>query len=745
MNHSPNLQHPLFVTAPLGLEPLLLDELRALGATELRESRGGVHASGDWTTACRIVLWSRLANRVLRPLARMPISDAQSLYAQARGIDWQDWFKAEHRFAIEVAGHSRVVTHTHYAALRIKDAIADHFRANGGERPDVDTENPDVVVHLHLDGDEAGISLDLSGGSLHERGYRRHAAAAPMKENLAAAILLRAGWPALAAEGAPLLDPLCGAGTLVIEAAMMAADIAPGLLRKRFGGAALSPHRISIWQELLAEAEARRHAGLQRPLLLRGQDLDPAALQLAAANARRAGFTAGIDWRLGDALDAEPYGERPGLLVANPPYGVRLGSEGELIKLYSLLGNTLRSRFGGWRAAIFTARPDLTPRLGLRAQKLYALKNGALDCKLLLIDIPAAATPTAAAAAEVAEDFANRLRKNLAHLGKWARRNDVQCYRVYDADLPEYAVAVDLYPCEDGLHVHVREYQAPKTVDPVRAERRLRGALAAIRSVLDLPATHLHYKLHQPQKGSTQYQRQDESGHLHIVREHDCQLYVNFVDYLDTGIFLDHRALRRRIGREAAGKRVLNLFCYTGTVTAHAARGGAASTCSVDLSANYLEWARRNLELNGIAAQVEAVGGAAQTAWRGPRSQLSGGRAHAHRLLRADCLSWLREQAQKKAPAQFDLIVCDPPTFSNSKRMDGVLDTQRDHVELLRNCLTLLAPGGTLYFSTNRQRFKFDFDAFADVEVQDLTTQTLDEDYKRPPPAHRCWALRHRR
>jgi 23S rRNA (guanine2445-N2)-methyltransferase / 23S rRNA (guanine2069-N7)-methyltransferase len=739
--------HPLFVTTPPGLESLLSEELRALGAGETRETYAGVHAIGDWRTACRIALWTRLANRVLLPLARFPIADAEALYEQARAIDWTAWFTVERSIAIEVAGRSSTVTHSHFAALRVKDAIADRFRAAGGKRPDVDTEHPDVTVHLHLDRDHAVLSLDLAGRSLHQRGYRGQAREAPLKENLAAGILLRADWPAIARTSAPLLDPMCGSGTLVIEAALMAADIAPGLLRARFGGAALACHDPAIWSELLTEARSRRDAGRERAPRLFGRDVDTAALAVARTNARRAGVDALIDWQACDVTAVRPPDDRCGLLVTNPPYGVRLGSEPELITLYSLFGNLLREHFGGWQAAVFTARADLTPRLGLRARKLYALKNGAIDCKLLLFAVPESPAVPATAGIDDASDFANRLRKNLQHLSRWARRQGVHCYRLYDADLPDYALAIDLYHCLGGgpdgdVHVVVQEYAAPKTVDPVRAEKRLRAALAATQAIAEVPSHQLHYRLRQAQKGRAQYQRQAEARTYHEVDEHGCRLLVNFDDYLDTGLFLDHRPLRRRIQRESRGKRFLNLFCYTASATVHAVRGGAAASVSVDLSPTYLEWARRNLELNDCAASIEAPGAAPQTAWRGPRTQLPRARTHRHRLLRADCLAWLEQQAALASPPQFDLILCDPPTFSNSKRTDNVLDVQRDHVALIRNCTRLLSVGGSLYFSTNRRRFKLDAEALADLDIVDITAQTLDEDFRRPPPPHRCWQIR---
>jgi 23S rRNA (guanine2445-N2)-methyltransferase / 23S rRNA (guanine2069-N7)-methyltransferase len=411
-------------------------------------------------------------------------------------------------------------------------------------------------------------------------------------------------------------------------------------------------------------------------------------------------------------------------VVTNPPYGERLGTETALVKLYSLLGVHLKQQFGGWRAAIFTARPDLGQRLGLRADAMYTLYNGAIECRLLCFDVRASddAVPRGG------EDFANRLRKSLKHLSKWARRGDVANYRVYDADLPDYALAVDLYATPE-LHAHVQEYAPPKTIDPARAEQRLREGLAQLQAVLEIPAARIHYKLRRAQKGDAQYTRQAETGAFHTVVEHGCRLQVNFDDYLDTGLFLDHRPMRLRIQREAAGKRFLNLFCYTGAATVHAAVGGAKQTLSLDLSNTYLEWAQRNLQLNDVSARLY------------DRPPAASERVAAHALVRADCRKWLADEARLSRPAAFDLIFLDPPTFSTSKKMDGTLDIQRDHPELIRHCLALLAPGGVLYFSSNRRGFKLD-PTLADLaQIDDITAQTLDEDFKRPPPAHKCWRL----
>src|SRR5690349_6349979 len=384
----------LFATASRGLEPLLAKELAALGAATVKEQGGGVLFTGDLAAAYRACLGSRLASRILLPLSRFPLADADGLYQGARAIEWTDVFDIKTTFAIEVAGRSAAVTHTHYAGLKVKDAIADTFRGKTGERPSVDTENPQIRVHLHLDRDHAQLALDLSGESLHRRGYRRAGAQAPLKENLAAAILMRCDWAALARDGAPLLDPMCGSGTLVLEAALIAADVAPGLSRERFGFESWLEHKPKVWKELKDEAKARAAAGRARELpLLHGSDVDPRAIHAARDNARRAGFAEQVSFTVQDLSAARPASARPGLVVTNPPYGERMGAEAEVIKLHSLLGATLKEHFAGWQAAVFTGRPDLGPRIGLRAHDTYSMYNGPLPCKLLRFEVHGARTP----------------------------------------------------------------------------------------------------------------------------------------------------------------------------------------------------------------------------------------------------------------------------------------------------------------------------------------------------------------
>lgn len=714
----------LFATAPLGIESLLADELRALGAGDVKETRAGASFSGDLALAYRVCLWSRLANRVLLPLAQFPAASPETLYAGVRGIDWSDHLGSGQTLAVEFNTSHSVITHSHFGALKVKDAIVDQFRERTGERPSVATEEPDLRVNVYLNQDQATVSLDLSGESLHRRGYRVQTVAAPLKENLAAAILLRARWPEIADEGGALVDLMCGSGTLPIEGARIAGDIAPGIDRTYYGFLRWRGHDPQIWESLLAEARERRRLGIEKIPEIRGYDRDPGAVRAALANVERAGLTGRVHIERRELADCRvEHVGRAGLAVANPPYGERLGEESELPGLYQALGKSLRDCYSGWRGAVFTGNPELGKVMGLRARKLHTLWNGAIECKLLHFDIeedqfvverspaerllrhaPAELTPGA-------EMFANRLRKNLKQLGKWARQESLCCYRLYDADMPEYAVAIDLYQGAERW-AHVQEYAAPKTIDPDKARERLRDAVRAIPVALDLPAANIHLKVRERQKGKSQYERLDERGEFHEVQEDGLRLLVNFTDYLDTGLFLDHRLTRRMIGELARDRRFLNLFCYTGVATVHAATG-ARSTTSVDMSRTYLDWARRNLALNGFDGKR-------------------------HELIQADVLTWLKEEQERR----YGLIFLDPPTFSTSKRMTGTLDIQRDHVALIEAAARLLEPDGELVFSCNFRRFRLDRAALAGYAIEDLTAATIPKDFARNPRIHQCFRIR---
>ncbi|MFA7536428.1 MAG: bifunctional 23S rRNA (guanine(2069)-N(7))-methyltransferase RlmK/23S rRNA (guanine(2445)-N(2))-methyltransferase RlmL [Desulfuromonadales bacterium] len=702
-----------FATAPKGMEQLLADELRALGATAVDAGRGGVAFRGPLATGYRACLWSRTASRVLLPLARFKAPTPEALYAGINEMPWEEHLAPEGTLTVDFTLAQSQITHSHFAALKVKDAVVDRFRDRFGVRPSIDRARPDLRLNVYLYRDSARVGLDLSGESLHRRGYREEGAAAPLKENLAAAILLLAGWPELARAGAPFVDPLCGSGTLPIEAALLAGDVAPGLLRPHFGFLGWKGHDGAAWDALLADARQRAAEGKRRLPAIIGFDAEASAVRAALANIERAGLHGLVHAEKRELSAAEaPRGAAGGLLAANPPYGERLGEEKALVSLYARLGEALQTRFAGWRAAVFTGNERLGMRLGLAPARTDILFNGPIECRLL--HFAAAEHPGATAFSAGGEMFANRLRKNLKNLRRWAQREGVDCYRVYDADLPEYAVAVDFYQ-GDGRWAHVQEYAAPNTIDAQKAEARLREALAVIPAVLEIPPAHVFFKVRQRQRGKAQYEKQQEAGEFHEVREGGRRLLVNFTDYLDTGLFLDHRPVRRMIGELAAGKSFLNLFAYTGAATVHAAAGGARQTTTVDMSRTYLDWAKRNLALNGYAARQ-------------------------HELIQADCLTWLAEEA-RRGRRQWDLIFLDPPTFSASKRMTQAFDVQRDHVTLIRQAVSLLAAGGVLFFSTNFRKFRLDAAALADLRVTELTGATIPADFARDPKIHQVWRI----
>jgi len=377
-----------FATTAKCLEPLLAEELAAVGARDVQAERAGVSFGGPLEAAYRACLWSRVANRVLLPLASFRAATPEALYEGVRRIDWRDHLDARGTLAVDAALSDSRLTHSHYAALKAKDAIVDQFRDRSGTRPSVDTVRPDVRVNVYVQRDRATVSLDLSGDSLHRRAYRERGHAAPLKETLAAAILLLAEWPRLARERAPLIDPMCGSGTIAIEAAMIAADIAPGRQHAHFGFRGWRGHDEALWRRLLAEADERVVRDPKRLPLIRGFDAEARAVRAALANVERAGLRARVHVEkraLGEC--APPAIPATGIVVANPPYGERLGEREALAPLYAEIGDVLRRHFPGWTGWILTGNPDLAKRIGLRPARRIPLWNGAIECRLLCFPI----------------------------------------------------------------------------------------------------------------------------------------------------------------------------------------------------------------------------------------------------------------------------------------------------------------------------------------------------------------------
>ena len=827
-------------SAPRGFADLLARELTTFGARDVRERSTGVAFVGSLEVAYRACLWSRLANRVFLEIAEFEAGTADEFYAWSKRVDWAAHIGPDATLACDFTGKHPAITHTHFGALKLKDAIVDSLRDAVGYRPDVSLEQPSVRVHAHANRSKITVSLDLSGESLHRRGYRGAGGEAPLKENVAAGVLIRAGWPDLAASGAEFLDPMCGSGTFVIEAAMIAADIAPGRGRDYFGFVGWRQHDAALWARLRSEASARVRSADDLTLIVRGQDRDATAIRAARANAQRAQVDAIVRFSVQSLADAKPMvraegrgtdvaasaaadavdadavaaggadtdaaggaddatvdagpwasavlarrrSRRPaeqvasasdtagqvassrrtaehialsgdaaeqvassggaptpaGLVCVNPPYGIRLEDHQKARQLHKELGEILRSRFEGWQAVILTGSPDLGLELGLRAHRVHTVWNGAIECRLLRINVEPSAARTLIAAdrgaaridpslreSNGAKMFGNRLGKNIKQLARWVRDSGVTCYRLYDADMPEYAFAIDSYKvigeekqpplAEAEVWLHVQEYAAPASIDEEAVRRRRAEAFSVLPEVAGVPSERIRVRLRRKQTRGNQYQKVAEQFRFHIVEEGGLKLRVNFDDYLDTGLFLDHRPTRARIRELARGKRFLNLFAYTSTATVYAAAGGARASTSVDLSRTYLDWSERNLGLNGLATRH-------------------------HELVQADCREWLDEAARTRQ--QYDLIFLDPPTFSNSKRMEGVLDTGRDHPELIDACMRVLAPGGLLVFSTNAQKFKLDPALVERYDVQDISPATIPRDFERNPRIHRCYDIRHR-
>lgn len=700
------MNYSLFVSCPRSLESLLADELQALGLAVRKVTPQGVFGDASLAVIYQICLWSRLANRVHLILFNGNVHNEQALYQQSYQFHWQTVFTLDKTFAIEFHGTNPNLRNTMFNAQVLKDGIVDYFQKLRGSRPVVDKHKPDILIQAHLREEELTVSLDLTGYSLHQRGYRLQSGEAPLKENLAAALLIRAGWPKLAQQEYALYDPLCGSGTLVIEAAMMASHIAPGLLRQDQALAHWVQHQPSLWEKL-------RQQALQQVKAVRisigGSDHDPELIAKARANAERAGVDQLVQFTVQEYHAARPSEEK-GLLISNPPYGERLSDATPLMPLYQGLGVTMHTHFKDWQAAILTSNPLLAKAIGLRSDKQYTFYNGPIDCKLYLFTLNARnqlKTDQPRQLSENAEMFANRLKKNFQHLQKWAKREGIHCYRLYDADLPEYAFAIDIY----GDYAVLQEYMAPASVPAHKAEKRGLEVLQVVPAVLGIPVNNTVVKQRRSQKGKQQYEKMDQSGHYQVVQEGKAKLQINLYDYLDTGLFLDHRRLRLHFGEIAKGKRFLNCFCYTATASVHAALAGGQTT-NVDLSNTYLRWAQENFQLNQLPL-------------------------HQHQFIQADCLEWL-----SKCRERFDIIFLDPPSFSNSKRMTGVLDIQRDHIQLIDQAMRLLTPGGVLYFSTNLRQFKLSPCIQERYGVEDINRETLGEDFKRNPKVHQCYRVK---
>ena len=699
-----------------GIEVLLADEVKALGGSNVIQKPEGVYFQGSLALGYRISLYTRLATRVLLQLGEGESLDKDELFKSASAINWSEVFSTHSTFAVDFVGQNEEIRNTQFGGLTVKDAIVDHFRDQGLERPSVQKIDPDIRIQARLLRDQIALYLDFSGRGLFQRGYRQNSGAAPLKENLAAALIIRSGW--LNDTSKPLVDPMCGSGTILIEAVSMASGYAPGIDRKNWGFEHALIHDVDIWETELEAAVIASEKGLEAlDVKVFGSDIDTRVLHTAKENARNAKLQQYIEFTCKNSNTLTNLFGQKGTILFNPPYGERIGSLPELVENFTLFGKTLKEHFSGWRVSILTPNTEHLSLLKLASFKRYKFKNGPLDCQFALYNIDAQQFQKDALNSDdydqSTSDFANRLKKNVKNLKGWLKPGNIECYRLYDADIPEYNAAIDIY----GDYVVIHEYAAPSSISPEKSAKRLQEIIYFTPLILGKTTEQIVLKTRAKQKGKEQYQRVDKKNKSIVLHEHGAKFKINLWDYLDTGLFLDHRKTRQIVAKKCKDKSLLNLFAYTGSVSVHAALHGAKQVTTVDMSNTYVEWSKDNFELNKLTG-------------------------HQYDFIQADCLQWLKNYEASKP--KFDVIFIDPPTFSNSKRMGESFDVQRDHIDLLTDAVKILAPGGEIIFTNNKRNFKIDEEALAKLQLQFtcLTNVTRDNDFKRNIHIHNSWSIK---
>lgn len=720
-----------FATSAANQTDLVAEEARRAGSDDVRITSSGVEFSGDLEVGYRFCFESRISSRLL--LGLFIDDDVQTddeLSEATEELPWEDYLTPEKTFKVTCTTQNcNWINNSHYAALKVKDGICQRIKARfDDKRPNIEIDNPDFTVHIHIDGYTVKWYADFSGENLSMRGYRGEQTDAVLKEHLAAALLYRTEWKKGVMEGnpAPLYDPFCGSGTIAVEAALMATDTAPGLLRKRpYAFESLPGFDAELLDKIRREAKERRQEALDnRDIQIYASDISRTAVEISKAAALKAGVYDFISFSFQDFLNLPEAPAECGHVVMDPPYGERMRIR-DIDKLYAGIGEKLSESFKGWKATILTGNSELLSNIDMKPERTNTLWNGPIQCqaahysiftdeereKMIQKALEKKEARKNAPLTEGAEMAYNRLMKNISAITPIMEKEGVTCYRIYDADMPEYKAAIDIY---EGKWIVLSEYAAPDTIEPETAERRLNELILATERATGIDIENIHVKTRAQQKGNKQYSRLAASNHQFLAKENGVRFYVNFTDYLDTGIFLDHRPVRKMIQEMADGKRFLNLFCYTGTATLNAIKGGAVSTVSVDASNTYLAWLEQNLKLNGYSTTMGNF------------------------LYKADAIDWLWDTYDR-----FDLIFCDPPTFSNSTDRHS-FDVQRDHRRLIEAAAMHLAPGGVLIFSNNYRKFKMDPEVLEKFNVEDITEKTIGEDFQRNQKIHQCYLIRNK-
>lgn len=698
---------PIHIRTARGLEKVLAQELADLGLKNIKIRNRLVTGLGDKKLLYQANLWCRTAIRVLLPIANFAAPEEQDFYNSIKNIDWSPWVLATGTLSIDAHVHSSFTTHSLYLAQLTKDAIVDQFREKTGERPSVDLENPDLRIAVNLFRNQAEISVDASGESLHRRGYRRHAGEAPLNETLAAGIIKLTGW-----NGSTLfLDPMTGSGTFAIEAGLMAKNIAPGLLRSRFGFQKWQDYDAALFESLVQEARSAIQQESRAKII--AFDQDPKMVSMAKQNIERAGLSEFISLEVRDFFNWDERSETSGTLVMNPPYNERLPVE-DMARFCEKLGKEIKDKYVDWSVSCLLPISEATRELKLTPTQKNSLLNGAIECELLTFHPRTELSNESGEALEThefplawkpkIEAFTNRLRKNFKHYSKWAQRERLTCWRVYDRDIPEFPFIIDIL----GRTIHFAEVPRNHDRSPLEHQQYLQLMRKATAEVTQIPESHVFLKTRKAQK----LPKKETSDTIEI-KESNRKYYLNLVDYVDYGLNLEYRKVRNWIEKEAKGKDFLNLFAYTGTATVSAAFGGAKSTASVDASSTYLDWAKRNLELNRLKSSE-------------------------HMFYRSDVLEFL-----KNSQRVFDLCWVDPPIHSVNRTNGQEFSVQENQIELLRAVLERMRIGGKVLFTTNLQEFQLQEWALKELcpmEVTHLTHSLTPLDFEKSRPFH-AWLI----
>jgi len=791
----------LIATSTFGLEAVVARELEALGYESKTIQPGRMLFDGTEEAICQANIWLRAADRVLVRIGSFEATDFGQLFDGTNALPWEEWIPADAEFPVNGRSIKSQLSSVPACQKIVKKAIVERLKkAHGVEL--LEETGPRVSIEVALLKDLVTLTIDTSGVGLHKRGYRTLAGLAPLKETLAAAMVMLSFWR----PDKQLIDPFCGTGTIPIEAAMIGRNMAPGLHRQ-FAAESWPRIPAELWQASREQAERAARPSL--PVRIIGYDIDEEALSLARFHARKAGVADDVHFQQHDFADLTSKKDY-GCVIGNPPYGRRMGEQEEVKELYRAMPEVLR-RLKTWSHYILTSHPHFEDLVGQKADRRRKLFNGRIECTYFQfhgpkpgtqladplkpaepptsaeveqdqpepaepqpteiqppepqLTAPQLAEPSEPQAVEPhpseqqpsepqlaepqppesrpvspppaspppakpkrperpiarpafggllpesnrqAEEFRNRLAKRARHLRRLPTKQGITCFRLYERDMPEVPLIIDRY--EDYLHI--TEYERPHERSAAEHADWLDLMVRTAGEVLDVPPENVFMKSRTRQRGTTQHERYASEQHVVDVSEGGLKFRVNLSDYVDTGLFLDHRITRSMVRDAADGKRFLNLFAYTGAFSVYAAAGGAVSATSVDLSNTYLDWARENMQLNGFDQPV-------------------------HRFVRDDAMGFLEHHGQYEA---YDLAVVDPPTFSNSKKTEQFWDVQRDHVKVLNRLLELMTPGGTIFFSTNFRRFKFAETAVRAANIREISRQTVPPEF-RNQRIHRCWRI----